>query len=166
MEEMTITTRSPEETMRLGEALGAVLEPGDVVLLTGDLGAGKTTFAKGVGRGLGVAEELTSPTFTLIHEHAGRIPLVHADLYRLRETGAGAADGGHLAGCLDDYLEGEAVVVIEWPEQAAGLVADALCLDIRRAPLPRVDEREFRLRATGPRSHSRLEAWVKRWLFS
>ncbi len=121
-------------TGRLGAALGRVLPPGAVVLLHGDLGAGKTTFVQGIARGLGIEDAIASPTFVLVRsyvtpaaspEHAGR-RLVHADLYRLR----GRADAADLG--LDEDLAGGAIVAVEWPERAAGLwPADALDVALR-----------------------------------
>ncbi|MCL6626357.1 tRNA (adenosine(37)-N6)-threonylcarbamoyltransferase complex ATPase subunit type 1 TsaE [Alicyclobacillus shizuokensis] len=162
---MTFTTQSAQETKELGRVLGRLLKPADVVLLSGDLGTGKTTFAKGVAEGLGIGQEVTSPTFTLIAEYEdGRIPFVHMDLYRLYE------EGGPMAAELDeigfsDYLEGRAAVLIEWPKAVLGEMEDALTVHIARQPLPRVDERAFSCRALGPRSWQRLDEWVKRWLF-
>ncbi|NLA06090.1 MAG: tRNA (adenosine(37)-N6)-threonylcarbamoyltransferase complex ATPase subunit type 1 TsaE, partial [Firmicutes bacterium] len=75
----TVQTSSPEETRKIGEAIGRLLAPGDVVGLMGDLGTGKTVFAQGVAKGIGARGPVTSPTFTLIHEHTGRIPLYHVD---------------------------------------------------------------------------------------
>ncbi|HZS94760.1 MAG TPA: tRNA (adenosine(37)-N6)-threonylcarbamoyltransferase complex ATPase subunit type 1 TsaE [Chloroflexota bacterium] len=104
-------SHSPEETRQLGEDLGARLRGGDIVFLRGDLGAGKTVFARGIVRGLGVATWRGSPTFTLINEYAGETSLFHLDLYRLNADDV--ADLG-----LDDYARPDAVVVIEWPERA------------------------------------------------
>ena len=81
---MRYTTVSPEETERLGEGLGRLAQPGMVIAYTGDLGAGKTAFTRGLARGLGITERITSPTFTIVDEHLeGRLPLFHFDLYRL-----------------------------------------------------------------------------------
>ncbi len=106
-------SQSPEETRRLGEKLGARLKPGDLVLLFGDLGAGKTTFVQGLARGLGVPPEtyVSSPSFALVHEYQGRIPLYHVDLYRLspEET----EDLG-----LAELLS-QGAMVIEWAERLA-----------------------------------------------
>jgi tRNA threonylcarbamoyladenosine biosynthesis protein TsaE len=113
------TTDSPQETRAVGREIGAGLRTGDVVLLHGDLGAGKTTLTKGIAEALGVAEEVQSPTFTVVAEYPapalGRDSwLVHVDLYRL------AGDGDMDSIGLDEVLEREdAVVVIEWPERAA-----------------------------------------------
>lgn len=105
-----VATKSAAETERLGETLGGLVRPGDVVLLSGDLGAGKTTFTRGLARGVGVRGPVTSPTFTLIHEYdGGRLPVYHCDLYRWPE-------GEDLSGLgLPEYLYGEGVTVVEWP---------------------------------------------------
>lgn len=112
----TVRCATPAQTLRLGERLGARATPGTVILLRGDLGAGKTVFARGVGAGLGVAGPVTSPTFILVALHeGGRLPLWHADLYRLNE-GSPLDDLG-----LDDTRDG--VLLVEWPERAQGELA-------------------------------------------
>ena len=113
---MTWRTRSEEETIALGEQIAAMLPPMAVVLLIGNLGAGKTTLAKGIVKGLGAAspEEVASPTFTLIHEYGDRV--YHIDLYRL-ETDAQLATLG-----LEELFDREAVVLIEWGERFPALM--------------------------------------------
>jgi tRNA threonylcarbamoyladenosine biosynthesis protein TsaE len=130
----TVVSRSPEETRRLGRELGKTLRAGDVVLLEGELGAGKTTFVKGIADACGVTVEVRSPTFALMHRYRGRPDVVHVDLYR--ENGASALDD--LA--LDET--GEAVViVVEWPKDLAGLAwPDAL-----RVRFEHVDETTRRI---------------------
>ena len=108
-------TGSLEETLALGRKLAERFSPGDVVALSGALGAGKTSLVKGIALGLGVAEPVTSPTFTLIQEYDGRIPLYHIDLYRITDPDQ-LDDLG-----IEEYLEGDGVTVIEWPEKAGGL---------------------------------------------
>jgi tRNA threonylcarbamoyladenosine biosynthesis protein TsaE len=108
---LDLTSASPDETRAIAARLASVATPGDVVCLWGELGAGKTVFAKGFGAGLGVRDTISSPSFVLMGEYAGRLPLFHIDLYRL-ETAAEAFDGG----LLDDRQVG-GVVVIEWPDR-------------------------------------------------
>ena len=122
-----VLSQSETETEEWGRRLGQLLGPGDVVLLKGDLGAGKTTFARGLATGLGLKEAVTSPTFTLIHEHPGEVPLFHVDLYRL----GGEAEAAGLG--LEDYLYGEGVTAIEWPERA-GLLIPTTHLIVRLTP--------------------------------
>ncbi|MBI3734384.1 MAG: tRNA (adenosine(37)-N6)-threonylcarbamoyltransferase complex ATPase subunit type 1 TsaE [Chloroflexi bacterium] len=109
--EWTTTTDSAAATRLLAARLAASLQAGDVLWLSGDLGAGKTTFTQGLGRGLGVDAPVTSPTFVLIRVYAGRLPLYHIDLYRLN----GRAEIDNLG--LRDYLDGAGVCVIEWGER-------------------------------------------------
>lgn len=104
-------------TARLGNRLGELLHPGDLILLTGPLGAGKTTLTQGVGRGAGVPESsyITSPTYNLLHEYPGRLPLYHLDLYRL-----GSEEEIEELGFLD-YLYGRGAALIEWPDRLGRL---------------------------------------------
>jgi tRNA threonylcarbamoyladenosine biosynthesis protein TsaE len=106
-----ITANSPEETHTLGERLGAVLERGDVVLLSGELGAGKTAFVKGVAQGLGYDGAVSSKSFVLLGEYQGRLRLYHADLYRLE-------DPEQVADLALDEISAEGVLIVEWPERA------------------------------------------------
>jgi len=144
------------QTQRVGARLGELLEAGDVVLLEGELGAGKTVFAQGVARGLGIEDPVTSPTFTLIHEYEGRLPLYHADLYRL----AGAADALGIG--LEEYLWGDGVTLIEWPDRATGLVPD-VHLTVALRPISDT-KRAIRLSAAGDR-YTRLVAQFKQAAF-
>jgi tRNA threonylcarbamoyladenosine biosynthesis protein TsaE len=120
--ERIVETRDAAATQALAAALAVVARPGDLISLVGDLGAGKTQFAKGFGAGLGVTDTIVSPSFVLMAEYRGRLPLFHIDLYRL----AGAAEA--LAGGLVDERQGEGVTLIEWAER----LADAM-------PLGRLD---------------------------
>ena len=108
---MRLESSSPEETERLGAALAAELAPGDVVTVSGELGAGKTTFVRGACRGLGVTRAVTSPTYTIGHRYEGRVPVSHLDLYRFASVSA--AEWGDLEPYFDDAL-----VFVEWPEAA------------------------------------------------
>jgi tRNA threonylcarbamoyladenosine biosynthesis protein TsaE len=109
-------TASAAETEALGERLAAELSPGDVVLVSGELGAGKTTLIRGAARALGVTDPVTSPTFTIGQTYGGRIPVSHLDLYRLADLGQ------EDPALLDDYLTPEAVAFIEWPGAAEPLL--------------------------------------------
>ncbi len=137
----TVETRSVEETIAFGERLAATLQRGDVLALSGELGSGKTALVKGIARGLGVAQDVTSPTFTLIHEYGdGRLPLFHIDLYRLDSVAQALAIG------IEDYLNGspasggQGVTVIEWaekiepllPERARRIRIESLGENVRR----------------------------------
>lgn len=107
---MTIT-HSAEETREWAEQFAHSLAPGTVIALTGELGAGKTVIAKGLGRGLGVKDDVISPTYNYVLEYAGKLPFVHADLYRIENAATFRAMG------LDEYLDSRGVFVIEWAER-------------------------------------------------
>jgi tRNA threonylcarbamoyladenosine biosynthesis protein TsaE len=111
---MVVLSSSPAETQAVGREFGQRLAAGAVLNLRGDLGAGKTEFVKGLAQGLGGKDQVTSPTFTLIHEYrSGRLPLFHLDLYRLRSEGELDEIG------FDDYLEAGGVCAVEWGEKFA-----------------------------------------------
>ncbi len=139
-------SHSAAQTHRLGARLGELLQAGDVLLLEGDLGAGKTVFAQGVAEGLGIQDPVTSPTFTLIHEYEGRLPLYHVDLYRLAGDPDAAAIG------LEEYLWGEGVTLIEWPDRAGRLLPPERLTIALRPVAPQADsKRAIRLTPTGER---------------
>lgn len=147
---MRITSSGHQQTWQLGERLGAVVEPGTFVALDGDLGAGKTVFAKGVGAGLGVTTVMASPTFVLVALHeSGRLPLWHVDAYRLDDR-AELEDLG-----LEDASGG--VIVMEWAHRfTSALPGDRLDITLRDVPGD-PDQRVIEVAATGPR-HDPLEA--------
>jgi len=153
---LDVISHSADQTRRLGARLAEWLGPGDVLLLRGDLGAGKTVFAQGVAAGLGIDEPVTSPTFTLIHEHHGRVPLYHVDLYRI----GGDVEAGDLG--LEDYIYGDGVTLIEWAERAAGLVPPAH-LAVALRPVAET-KRAIRFEPAGER-YVRLLAEFKRSAF-
>ena len=123
---MEVVSNSPAETEALGERLAARLGPGTVVAFTGDLGAGKTAFTRGLARGLGVTERVTSPTFTIVNEYEGRLPLFHFDMYRL-----GGEEELFDIG-WEDYLARGGVCAVEWSENIAGALEDCVRVDMRR----------------------------------
>jgi tRNA threonylcarbamoyladenosine biosynthesis protein TsaE len=127
-------SRNPEETQRLGFEFAEQMSPGSVLSLSGDLGSGKTEFVKGLAKGLGVTDSVTSPTFTLVHEHTGgRLPLYHMDLFRIDEENDLDEFG------FDDYLLSKGVCAIEWADKfRSRLPAEALHL---RFEISKHDER-------------------------
>ncbi|SIT05615.1 tRNA (adenosine(37)-N6)-threonylcarbamoyltransferase complex ATPase subunit type 1 TsaE [Alicyclobacillus vulcanalis] len=148
-----------QQMKQLGERLGSLLLPGDAVLLEGPMGAGKTTFAAGVGMGAGVAQPMTSPTYLLRQEHRGRHRVAHYDLYRLYahpdrpetlDIEAVWALG------MDDDLAGGAIVLIEW----AGPVADEMDAYLRITIRPQGSAREVRAEAWGKRPETILKEWT------
>ena len=124
---MEFITNSPEETEAVGAALGKILTPGAVIAYRGDLGAGKTAFTRGLARGLGYAEPVTSPTYTIVNEYlGGRMPLFHFDMYRLRSSDD-LWDIG-----WEDYLERGGVCAVEWSENVEDALEDAICVTIHK----------------------------------
>ena len=124
---MTFLTNSPEETDALGAALGRALRPGTVVAYRGDLGAGKTAFTRGLAKGLGCREPVTSPTYTIVNEYlSGRMPLFHFDMYRLR-----SADDLFDIG-WEDYLDRGGVCAVEWSENVAEAMEGAVTVAIEK----------------------------------
>ncbi|EFU22484.1 hydrolase, P-loop family [Streptococcus anginosus F0211] len=142
-------SHNEDELMAWGEKLGALLRKQDVLILTGDLGAGKTTFTKGLARGLGIKQMIKSPTYTIVREYDGRLPLYHLDVYRIGED-PDSID-------LDDFLFGDGVTVIEWGE----LLGDSLPSDyLKLTILRKSDGRELVFDAKGHRAEKLLEAFV------
>ena len=124
---MKYTTNSPVETEAIGAALGKILPPGSVIAYRGDLGAGKTAFTRGLARGLGCTEIVTSPTYTIVNEYlGGRIPLFHFDMYRLRSSDD-LFDIG-----WDDYLDRGGICAVEWSENVDDAMEDAITITIEK----------------------------------
>ena len=124
---MTILTNSPAETEALGAAVGKILQPGTVIAYRGDLGAGKTAFTRGLAKGLGYTDMVTSPTYTIVNEYlGGRIPLFHFDMYRLRSSDD-LWDIG-----WDDYLDRGGVCAVEWSENVSDAMEDAIVITIHK----------------------------------
>ena len=146
---LELATPSPEETKALGEAVAAALRPGDVVSLTGDLGAGKTTFVQGAARGLGVAEPVLSPTFTLVRQYAGRVSVHHVDVYRLDRL-QDVLDLG-----FEELLDQGGVVFIEWGDAIEALLPESY-LEIELTIPDEGSRRSVRLSGFGP-------GWKDRW---
>ena len=127
---MHYITHSPEETEKLGAALAQRLQPGTIIAYTGDLGAGKTAFTRGLAKGLGYTQPVTSPTYTIVNEYlGGRLPLFHFDMYRL----ASSDDLWDIG--WEDYLERGGVCAVEWSENVReALPPDAVTVTIARCP--------------------------------
>ena len=147
-----LRTESAEETRAVGEALADLLEPSDAVALSGELGAGKTTLIQGVARGLGVVDQVVSPTFTLVREYRGRLDLAHVDVYRLDRV-QDVLDLG-----LEEIGDGNAVLLVEWGDVVDALLpADRLDVEMTTIdPTGASDVRRIVLSATGP-------SWSARW---
>jgi len=146
--ERLVRCESEGETEALGEAVGELLECGDLIELRGELGAGKTCWVRGLARGLGVGEPVRSPTFTICHVHRGRVLLFHLDAYRLEDPGELLEQGW-------DEMPARGAVAIEWGDRAAALLPpDRLVVAIEHAPGARL----IRLRALGGRSERLLAA--------
>ncbi len=144
--QLDIISHSAEQTQRLGARLGAMLKPGDVICLSGDMGAGKTVFAAGIGKGWGAKNPVSSPTFNLVHDHARErdtMRLYHLDCYRLERASDAEAIG------IDDILNGKDAVVLEWPEHILKVLpTERLWIDIRVLEPTR---RNFSFQANGKR---------------
>ena len=124
---MEYITNSPSETEAVGAALAALLEPGAVIAYRGDLGAGKTAFTRGLARGLGVREAVTSPTYTIVNEYlGGRMPLFHFDMYRL----ASSDDLWDIG--WEDYLDRNGVCAVEWSENVDDAMEDAIYITMEK----------------------------------
>lgn len=160
---LKLRSHSVEETRAIAAALSRLSAVDDVILLLGEMGAGKTAFAQGFGEGLGVDEPVTSPTFNLVHTYdTGRIVMHHADLYRLERTG----EVSDLA--LGELVEGAGVLLIEWGEPAADLLADHLVVEISFPDSIGGDiDRTITLDAHGPmwsRRWAKIEAALSQWV--
>ncbi len=139
-------TKNADQTRSLAQTIAGRLEPGDLITLQGELGAGKTTFVQGLARGLEVPQEATSPTFVLIVEYAGRLPVLHLDAYRLTNRSGEPVcyDALRDAGVLDLLERDDAVKIVEWPERIAdALPAPRFAISI--TPGEADDERHFEI---------------------
>jgi tRNA threonylcarbamoyladenosine biosynthesis protein TsaE len=143
MNSLELITRSPEQTQEFGKRLGKIARPGDVILLVGKLGAGKTCLTQGIAWGLDIDEYTASPSFVLVRELYGRLPLYHLDFYRLENLEEIAELG------LDEYFYGKGVSVVEWAEKALRLLpADHLLIEMEYVA---DSERRLELKPSGKR---------------
>lgn len=138
---------SVEETEELGYRLGKILKKGDTVCLTGDLGTGKTAFTGGIARALGIDGYITSPTFTIVNEYEGKLPLYHFDVYRI-----GGADEMFETG-YDEYISGSGITVIEWAELITEILPqDRIDVLIEKDDMDRSDSRHISMQFHGQRT--------------
>lgn len=154
MKSLAITSRSSEETRIIGAALAPVLLPGDVISLNGDLGAGKTVFVQGLAAALGVTGRVTSPAFTIVHEYAGRWPILHIDVYRLNSYQE-VLDLG-----FEELIDPGAILVVEWGEAVGPLLPRRYLEIVMRQPdeADADDLRDILFRPRGPEWIRKLEA--------
>ncbi len=155
-ERLELTSHSPEETRRLGVLLAALLQPGDVLALSGDLGAGKTTLIQGLARGLGITQPVTSPTFILINEYRSTPPLYHVDCYRLEDAPAEAWAIG-----LDELLHNDGICAIEWADRLEKLLP-AERLEVRLSWIS-ARERHIEVIGCGARYAALVRSLRERW---
>lgn len=152
----TLVSHSPSETRAIGRELARILQAGDVVLLAGQLGAGKTELAKGIAEGLSITETVVSPTFTIVREYSGSMRMLHVDVYRL-DHAQELLDLG-----LEDLAADEAVTVVEWGDAVSGfLPADHLLVEIELPDSELVDDEEgrtLRFTVAGPTWTARADA--------
>lgn len=147
---LELRARTAEDTREVGEAMSASLRARDAVVLTGELGAGKTTFVQGVARGLGIEDQVSSPTFTLVKEYRGILDIAHVDVYRLERV-QDVVDLG-----LDELGDGEGVLLVEWGDAVEDLLPDErLRVELTTEDLVS-DVRRLRVSALGP-------SWQERW---
>jgi tRNA threonylcarbamoyladenosine biosynthesis protein TsaE len=146
--QLVVRAPTPEDTRAVGGALAPLLRPRDVVVLTGELGAGKTTFVQGVAKGLGITDQVVSPTFTLIREYSGRLEVAHVDVYRLDRV-QDVMDLG-----LDELGQGDDLLLIEWGDVVEELLAE----DRLRVELTTTTDEERRVALRGAGS-----SWAERW---
>ncbi len=149
MNNLNLITHSPEQTYELGRSMGKLAQPSDVLLLVGELGTGKTCLTQGIAWGLGIEEYTLSPTFVIMRELYGRLPLYHIDLYRLNDIVEIAALG------LDDYLYGDGICVVEWAEKGLSVMpVEHLMVEISHLG---DTERNFQLKAGSQRYRKMLD---------
>ena len=150
-----LVTRNPEETQRVGADIGERAETGDLILLVGDLGAGKTCLTQGIARGLGLSDYTSSPSFVLVKEYQGRLNLYHVDFYRLDDVREIAELG------MCDYLNGEGICVVEWADRAQDSLPEEHLL-IRYEYLAE-NERRLLFESRGQRYVGLMEQLKERW---
>ena len=141
-----IETHSFEETVNFGKKLGYLLNSGDIICLSGDLGTGKTALTNGIAKSLGIASYITSPTFTLVNEYEGRLPLYHFDVYRIADSDEMFDIG------FEEYINGQGITIIEWGEQIEEILPTELIrIKITKNLSKGIDVREIAIEFIGDR---------------
>lgn len=141
---INIETHSFEETVEFGEKLGNVLKSGDIISLSGDLGTGKTAFANGIAKSLGITAYITSPTFTIVNEYEGKLPLYHFDVYRISEPDDMFDIG------FEEYINGEGITIVEWGEQIKEILPEEIInVNIKKNLEKGLDVREISINFIG-----------------
>ena len=141
---INIETQSFEETVEFGKKLGYILKPGDIICLSGDLGTGKTALTNGIAKALGIDSYITSPTFTLVNEYEGSIPLYHFDVYRISDPDEMFDIG------FDEYINGEGITIIEWGEQINEILPEEIIrVNIKKNLDKGLDVREISIEFIG-----------------
>lgn len=141
---INIETHSFEETVEFGNKLGAVLSSGDIICLTGDLGTGKTALTNGIAKALGIDSYITSPTFTIVNEYEGRLPLYHFDVYRISDPDEMFDIG------FEEYINGEGITIIEWGEQIDEILPkEIIRIDIKKNLEKGFDVRDISIEFNG-----------------
>lgn len=157
---MKFESSSPEDTERLGSCLGNIVKKGYIICLIGELGTGKTEFVKGVARGLGIEDYVTSPTFTIVNEYLGRLPLYHFDVYRL-----GSAQEMLDIGC-EEYFYGNGVSIIEWADLISEIIPeDNITVHISKDMEEGEDFRSITIDASGEAYNNLLNDIILNWDF-
>jgi tRNA threonylcarbamoyladenosine biosynthesis protein TsaE len=141
---INIETRSFEETVEFGRKLGEIMGPGDIICLSGDLGTGKTALTNGIAKSLGITSYITSPTFTLVNEYEGRLPLYHFDVYRIADPDEMFDIG------FDEYINGGGITIIEWGEQISEILPEEIIrVNIKKNLNKGLDVRELSIEFVG-----------------
>ena len=155
---MEFLVTAVDETYKIGELIGSLVNSGDIICLIGDLGTGKTHLAKGIAKGLGIEDNITSPTFTIVNEYTGRLKLYHFDVYRVNDPDEIAAIG------FDEYIFGDGVSIIEWANYIEELIPpDNLTITIEKLSKYGDDFRRINIQYTGKRYDYIKE--LKLWKF-
>ena len=149
----TFRSNSEKETMDIGYKLGTLIKKGDIVCLEGQLGTGKTAFTKGVAQALGIAEHITSPTFTIVNEYMGRVPLYHFDVYRIPDPDELFEIG------FDEYLDGRGIIIIEWANLIKEILpSDYITVKIEKCPNCDLNTRNITIDCNGEKYKNIIKA--------